>query len=41
MKDEKLTPQIVWGRYNSGINFNTSIDLDEEVETNENFFIGK
>ena len=41
MKKDKLTPQSVWKRYNQGIGFNNSIDLDEEVETNENFFIGK
>ena len=41
MKVEKLTPQIVWGRYSEGIRFNDKISLDEEVEVNENFFIGK
>jgi len=41
MKEQKLTPTIVWGRYNAGIGFNNNIDLDEEVEANENFFIGK
>lgn len=41
MKKEKLTPQIVWQRYHDGIGFNSRIDLDDEVETNENFFLGK
>ena len=41
MIEEKLTPRYVWGRYNEGIRFNDSISLDEEVEVNENFFIGK
>ena len=41
MKVEKLTPQIVWKRYNEGVRFNDKISLDEEVEVNENFFIGK
>ena len=41
MKEKKLTPQFVWAQYSQGIGFNTSIDLDEEVEANENFFIGK
>lgn len=41
MKKQKLTPQIVWQRYHDGIGFNTRIDLDDEVETNENFFLGK
>lgn len=41
MSEDKLSPQIVWGRYNQGIGFNNRISLDEEVEVNENFFIGK
>ena len=41
MTERKLTPQYVWGRYNAGIGFNDRISLDEEVEVNENFFIGK
>ena len=41
MSDKKLTPQLVWRRYNAGIGFNDRISLDEEVEVNENFFIGK
>jgi len=41
LSDEKLTPQIVWARYNKGIQFNNQISLDEEVEVNENFFIGE
>ena len=41
MKELTLAPTYVWGRYNSGIGFNNRISLDEEVEVNENFFIGK
>lgn len=31
----------IWKKYNSGLDFNASIDLLENVETNENFYIGK
>ena len=41
MKNETLTPRLVWNRYAAGIGFNDRISLDEEVEANENFFIGK
>ena len=37
----KLSPQFVWGLYTKGMAFNNSLNLDEEVSTNENFFIGK
>lgn len=37
----KLTPQKVWQRYSGALGFNARMDLDREVETNENFFIGK
>lgn len=39
-KKAKLTPDKVWARYQSGLGFNNRIQLDAEVETNENFFIG-
>lgn len=40
-KGHKLTPEKVWKLYSKGLGFNARIDLDHEVETNENFFIGK
>lgn len=41
MKDKKLTADAVFKRYSEGLSFNSRIGLDEEVENNENFFIGK
>lgn len=38
---KKLTPQLVWKLYSKGRGYNDTIQLDDEVETNENFFIGK
>lgn len=38
---QKLTPEKVWKLYSKGLGFNARIQLDSEVETNENFFIGK
>lgn len=40
-KTSKLTPERVWKLYSKGLGFNARIELDKEVETNENFFIGK
>ena len=40
-RDKRLTPERIWKLYRRGIGFNDRIRLDEEVETNENFFIGK
>lgn len=40
-KKANLTPEKVWTRYQSGLSFNSRMQLDAEVETNENFFIGK
>lgn len=39
----KDTPDVesVWQMYDKGRAFNTAIDLDDNVRTNENFFIGK
>ena len=31
----------IWKKYEAGLKFNTSINLLENVETNENFYIGK
>lgn len=30
-----------WAFYEKGLEFNNSINLDETVKSNENFFIGK
>ena len=38
---DKMAPGKAWKLYQKGIDFNGRIDLDEEVKTNENFFIGK
>ena len=34
-------PRIVFEMYQKGLGFNTQINLDETVQVNENFFIGK
>lgn len=36
-----LTPEKVFSKYHDGVKFNAKIKLDEEVEQNENFFVGK
>ena len=42
MEDEKkLSPKKVFKAYSKGLEFNARLNLDEEVENNENFFIGK
>lgn len=50
MSDEKLglfkgedmpSVEIVWDFYQDGLKFNTAIGLDETVQANENFFVGK
>lgn len=41
MKKDILTPDIIFKRYSEGLSFNSRINLDEDVEENENFFIGK
>ena len=41
MKEKKLSPERVWKLYSKGLGFNARLNLDKEVETNENFFIGK
>ena len=37
----ELNPTLIWKRYGKGRQFNDSLDLDAEVKTNEDFFIGK
>ena len=37
----KLDHTIIWKRYDAGLKFNGQIRLLENVETNENFYIGK
>ena len=39
--EDKPTPQIGWEFYQQGIEFNNLIELDETVELNENFYVGK
>ena len=36
-----LSPGYIWKLYQKGLDFNASINLDETVRVNENFFIGK
>lgn len=35
------TAEEIWRKYQKGLGFNARLGLDEEVENNENFFIGK
>lgn len=37
----KISPQLVWSRYQKGVNYNSTIDLYGTVEENEEFFVGK
>lgn len=39
--EDKPTPEIGWEFYEQGIQFNDTINLDDTVEVNENFYIGK
>lgn len=43
MKEQKKkeTYEHVWKQYQRGLEFNTGINLNDTVEVNENFFIGK
>lgn len=41
MRKIKLSADKVFKQYSEGIGFNSRMNLDEEVENNENFFIGK
>ncbi|WP_312281461.1 hypothetical protein [Oscillibacter sp.] len=41
MRNFNPTPQNVYREYRAGLDFNNSIELYRNVETNENFFIGK
>lgn len=40
-KKPKQDFQKVWAQYERGVGFNTQINLNDTVETNENFFIGR
>lgn len=39
--EDKPTPQIGWEFYERGLEYNDSINLDDTVDVNENFYIGK
>ena len=39
--EDKPTPEIGWEFYEKGCQFNDAINLDDTVEVNENFYIGK
>lgn len=38
---EKPTPEAVWSMYENGKQYNTRINHDETIKTNENFYVGK
>ena len=40
-EEDVLSPGFVWKLYQKGLTFNNSINLEETVKVNENFFIGK
>lgn len=39
--EDKPTPQIGWEFYEQGIEFNNLIELEDTVEANENFYVGR
>lgn len=41
MRDKRMSPEIVSKEYDAGLSFNRGISLFDNVQTNENFFIGK
>ena len=41
MKEKRMNPVRVSKEYNAGLRFNEGINLYDNVQTNENFFIGK
>ena len=38
---KQLTPKKIWDEYQAGLDYNNSIQLNETVRVNENFFVGK
>lgn len=38
MKD--ITPQSVWREYEKMLSYNESVNLEDTVQVNENFFVG-
>ena len=38
---KKIDNLNIWKKYEAGLKFNTDIHLLENVETNENYYIGK
>lgn len=41
MRKDKLSPEHIWQEFQTGIDFNTQINLYDTVKRNEDFFIGK
>lgn len=39
--EDKPTPTVAWEFYERGLEFNNLINLEDTVEVNENFYIGK
>lgn len=40
-EEDVLSHAYIWQLYKKGLDFNASINLDETVRVNENFFVGK
>ena len=39
--EDKPTPEVGWAMYQKAVDFNNSINLNNTVKVNENFFVGK
>ena len=39
--NEKLTPELIWERYQQGVRYKESINLYDTVDENENFIVGR
>lgn len=39
--NETINPETVWKKHSAAVEFNTGINLYENVQVNENFYIGE
>lgn len=39
--EKELNPDIVWKKHTAAVDFNIGINLYDNVQVNENFYIGK